>query len=180
MKECRLPPPFQDLVDASQDFENEYRARPVLAMWRGSRFEWLLDLPPATKGSIGRRFLSAIAVAAGITVSAERGGSPPTLGIRGRSVAVKFSTLWTDGSGYKFQQIRQDPYEQLACLGISPTQAHLWVIPRDVVWSHTDPQHAGRAGHDTHWLPVDPAAPAAWLGPYGGDLSAGLMRLSRL
>jgi hypothetical protein len=81
--------------------------------------------------------------------------------------------LWESGI-YNFQQIRDQDYEYVICLGISPFDAHCWVISKDVlrqyVIGHT-PQHTGRRGTDTFWLQVTVASPPEWLTAYGGSLA---------
>jgi hypothetical protein len=93
--------------------------------------------------------------------------------IAGRRVEIKFSTLWESGI-YKFQQFRDQNYEFAVCLGISPFDAHCWVISKAVlrqyVIGHT-PQHTGRGGTDTFWFSCNPANPLFWLGTCGGRLA---------
>ena len=85
---------------------------------------------------------------------------------------IKFSTLWKKGI-YRFQQIRDQNYEYAVCLGISPQEAHCWVISKvlllDHVIGHT-PQHRGGLGTDTFWFSVDPNNPPDWLVDCGGSL----------
>ena len=40
--------------------------------------------------------------------------------------------LWQTGT-YKFQQIRNQNYRFVVCLGISPHDAHCWIIPKNVL-----------------------------------------------
>ena len=93
--------------------------------------------------------------------------------IQGRRVEIKFSTLWKNGV-YNFQQIRDQDYEFLLCLGLSPLDARCWVIPKkalyDYVIGHT-PQHTGAGGTDTFWLLFPASDPPIWLESYGGKLS---------
>ena len=42
---------------------------------------------------------------------------------------IKFSTLWAK-QFYKFQQIGDQNYEFLVCLGVSPFTAHAWVFEK--------------------------------------------------
>ncbi len=48
--------------------------------------------------------------------------------IAGVRVEIKFSTLWRDRGGYTFQQLRDQNYEVAVFLGISPFDAHCWVV----------------------------------------------------
>lgn len=73
---------------------------------------------------------------------------------------VKFSTLWASGI-YKFQQIRDQNYHYLICLGVSPFSAHAWILSKPFLQKHVigNPrfgQHRGRRASDTAWLEVDP------------------------
>lgn len=85
---------------------------------------------------------------------------------------IKFSTLWETGL-YKFQQIRDQNYEFVICLGLSPFDAHCWVISKSILYQYVighTPQHAGRRGTDTFWLSVDPSRLQSWLAQCGGTL----------
>ena len=42
---------------------------------------------------------------------------------------IKFSTLWKSGV-YKFQQIRDQEYDAMVLLGISPFSAACWIVPK--------------------------------------------------
>ena len=92
--------------------------------------------------------------------------------INGHRVEVKFSTLWESGA-YTFQQIRDQNYEYAILLGISPFDAHCWVLSKSVLRQHVighTPQHAGKTGTDTFWLSFPASNPYEWLRPYGGSL----------
>jgi hypothetical protein len=81
-------------------------------------------------------------------------------------LAVKFSRLWEDGS-YAFEQIRDDDYDLLFCLGISPFEAHGWLLPKPVALEYANPHH----GRDDVWLPpFSPVSPPDWITDYGGRL----------
>ena len=76
-------------------------------------------------------------------------------------------------------------YRILLCMGISPYDAHCWVIPKDDVMRLWDEgiitsQHGGSGGSDTAWIAVNPASPPNWIRPYGGTLTAGFARLRSL
>jgi len=86
------------------------------------------------------------------------------------NMEIKFSTRWEDGS-YVFQQLRDQDYSNVFCLGVSPRDVHARIIPKDVLWEHSTPQHGGVNGKDTRWLDFPAASPPAWLTPYGGSLA---------
>ena len=94
------------------------------------------------------------------------------------------STLWKSGS-YKFQQLRDQDYSFAVCLGISPRDAHCWVLPKDVILSHwregdIRTQHGGSTGRDTAWLSVDPNAIPQWLRNWGGTLSTAVRVIAQI
>ena len=94
--------------------------------------------------------------------------------IGGKRFEIKGSTLWKNGR-YTFQQIRKQNYAALICLGISPSDAHCWIIPKRVVLEQWEagaikPQHGGQRGKDTAWLKVHPAKPQEWMHDWGGSL----------
>ena len=94
------------------------------------------------------------------------------------------STLWKGGS-YRFQQLRDQDYEFAVCLGLSPFDAHCWVLPKELIlqqWSAgiISSQHGGRAGSDTAWLHVLPDAIPDWLHAWGGPLSDAVRVVTRI
>ncbi|MGD2174702.1 MAG: hypothetical protein PVJ27_04805 [Candidatus Brocadiaceae bacterium] len=105
--------------------------------------------------------------------------------IEGKRAEIKFSTLWKNGS-YKFQHLRDQHYGFAICLGISPFDAHCWVLTKDEIlmrWRETgdlQTQHGGADGSDTAWLSVVPDGVPEWLEPFGGALRRGLERISQL
>ena len=105
--------------------------------------------------------------------------------VGGVRTEIKSSTLWKQGV-YKFQQLRDQNYEIAICLGISPFEAHCWVLPKPLImqmWGAKgglQSQHGGRQGTDTAWLSVDPGNVPAWLRACGGSLSDGLAQLQTL
>jgi hypothetical protein len=105
--------------------------------------------------------------------------------VNGRRAEIKFSTLWKSGV-YKFQQLRDQNYEFVICLGVSPNDAHCWVIPKAEImrrWGARDgvvPQHGGSGGTDTAWLSFDVASVPPWLAAYGGTLAQAARVLMQL
>jgi hypothetical protein len=102
--------------------------------------------------------------------------------VNGHRIEVKFSTLWTSGV-YKFQQIRDQKYDHLLCLGLSPSAAHCWVLPKDVLLQYVIGhmgQHTGAAGTDTAWLSFQANRPYDWMRPYGGSLEEAWAVIDRL
>lgn len=76
--------------------------------WNGSPFEWVLRMPPATKGKLGKQLVYQWCALKGLAVDRSRDSEADML-INGHRVEIKFSTLWKSGF-YKFQQIRGQNY----------------------------------------------------------------------
>lgn len=162
-------PDFNLLATAANyirtDLESDY------AGWVGSPFEWVIKLPPGSKGKLGKHLVYQWCALKGLSVD-RCPDSEADMQINGHRVEVKFSTQWKTGI-YKFQQIRDQNYEYSICLGISPFEAHCWVLSKSIlrqyVIGHMG-QHTGSTGQETAWFPVDPHNPPEWLAPYGGTL----------
>jgi hypothetical protein len=157
------------------DLEKDYEA------WKESPFEWVLKLPPGSKGKLGKQLIFQWCALKGLSVDRCPDVEADML-INGHRVEVKFSTLWKVGI-YKFQQIRDQNYEYSVCLGVSPSEAHCWVISKDIlrryVIGHMG-QHTGVSGRETAWFPVDPNSPPSWLNPCGGTLHQAFLVLRSL
>ena len=157
------------LLDAEQE------RRPRTDRWAESPFAWLAPWPPAkTKGEIFESVIQRWCEEMGLTVE-RPGDSEADRVIGGRRFEIKGSTLWKNGR-YTFQQIRKQNYEALICLGVSPREAHCWIIPKAVVLEQWEaggikPQHGGRRGQDTAWLKIHPSRPDKWLRDCGGSLA---------
>ncbi|RME59465.1 hypothetical protein D6779_04220 [Candidatus Parcubacteria bacterium] len=142
--------------------------------WAGSPFAWIITRPSRTIGAIGEKLVAGWCAAKGLDVI----GAPNTdcdRVINGKRVEIKFSRLWKTDL-YKFQQLRDQDYDFAICLGISPFDAHCWVLSKRLIlekWGQPDGlphQHGGAAGSDTVWLSVRPDAVQPWLKPCGGRL----------
>lgn len=148
-----------------QDFEEGYNA------WVDSPFEWILHLPAGSKGKLGKQLVYQWCALKGLAVDRCTDSEADML-INGHRVEVKFSTLWKSGV-YKFQQIRDQNYEYSVCLGISPFEAHCWVLSKSIlkrfVIGHLG-QHTGGDGKETAWITINPSNPLEWITPYGGTL----------
>jgi len=149
--------------------------------WKGSPFEWVLRLPPGSKGKLGKHLVYQWCALKGLSVDRCL-DSEADMQVNGHRVEIKFSTLWKVGI-YKFQQIRDQNYEYSICLGISPYEAHCWVVSKAIliqyVIGHMG-QHTGSGGQETAWFPVDPHNPPNWLAPCGGTLEQAFVVLRSL
>lgn len=154
------------------------------AIWQGSPFAWIRSRQSRQKGAIGERLVAGWLAARGFNVTRAKDSDADRV-IEKKRVEIKFSTLWENGS-YKFQQLRDQRYDLAICLGVSPFDAHCWVLQKSVIlreWRKTGnlkSQHGGVSGSDTAWLTVDPKRVQAWLVPHGGTLRAGLAIVARL
>ncbi|MDE6735801.1 MAG: hypothetical protein K2J64_10085 [Desulfovibrio sp.] len=151
--------------------------------WNDSPFAWIKTNPSRTIGKIGEQMISLWVKKHGFNVRY----SPDTEAdriIEGKRAEIKFSTLWDEGF-YKFQQIRDQNYDIMIWLGVSPHRIHCWVLTKDEVmdlWhiKHIiKGQHKGQEGTDTGWIKVLPAG-APYLFPSDGDLSSAIARLGEL
>ena len=163
--------------ELSKVYENDQEA------WNNSPFAWLKTLQSRRRGKAFENLVSSWLTAHNFSV-AQSPNSEADLVINSIRAEVKGSTLWESGI-YKFQQIRDQDYKVLICLGISPQDAHIWVIPKEMVmaWWREDKissQHGGRGGNDTAWLQVNPNKIHEWLQPFGGTLSEGLESLREI
>lgn len=145
--------------------------------WNNSPFEWILRLPPRSKGKLGGDLVGAWLLSKG-TPFKKSGDSSEMLVINGVRFSVKFSTLWANGS-YRFQQIRGSGYDYVICLGISPFNAHCWIMDRKYAISKAKPQHRGSRTAD-YWIAVNPAQPPEWSDGHGGTLEQAYLELRRV
>lgn len=171
---------FQILVALSQTLKMEYSDDND--EWSGSPFAWIKTRPSRQVGAIGEKLIAGWLATRGFNVN-RSGDTDADRIIENKRIEIKFSTLWQNG-GYKFQQIRDQNYDLLICLGVSPFNAHCWVIPKpDVMrlWTiekKITGQHTGASGSDTAWLGFQVQSPPEWLSAYGGILSNAVSILS--
>jgi hypothetical protein len=161
---------FEHMVQASMDLAIEH---PEIQDWEGSPFEWILAVPPGTRGKVGRQLVAAWAKKSGFPVRMVTEDKQLYLQIGGQLVQVKMSTLWKSGI-YRFQQIRDKDYDYCLCLGISPRDVHVWLLPKEALDLHVIGQlgqHTGADSLETYWFDAGPGAVQPWLEPYGNQLS---------
>lgn len=145
----------------------EYESR--ITAWNGSPFEWIRAKPSRQVGKIGEQLVAGWCAARELDVSRSPDSEADKI-IEGKRVEIKFSTLWAGGF-YTFQQVRDQRYDVLICLGVSPFDAHAWILnKKDIPFSALDHQHGGAKGRDTWWIRVDPKKVPAWMRKYGGTL----------
>jgi hypothetical protein len=165
-------PEVQALAGISGTLQLDYAA-PATDPWAGSPFEWILQQRSSRrKGKIGEQLVAGWCAAKNFDV-VRSGDSEADRLIEGHRVEIKLSTLWEAGV-YKFQQIRDQRYEYLFCLGLAPFDARAWLIPKPILLQHVIGymgQHTGASGTDTAWLSVPASNPQPWLEAYGGRLA---------
>lgn len=165
-------PEVQVLATIAGTLEGDY-VKGGVDPWAGSPFAWIRATSSRQRGAIGEQLVAGWWAAKGFDVVRSRSSDADRI-IHGHRVEVKFSTLWQSG-GFEFQQIRDQQYDYLFCLGVTPWDAAAWLLPKSVLFDyvigHTG-QHTGAAGMDTAWLGFKAASPLPWLTPYGGTLAA--------
>ena len=166
---------FMQLAEIATRLESKYQTSD--SAWRKSPFGWIKKKPSRTIGAIVEALVECWLVANDLEVK-RSGDSDADRIVEGIRVEIKGSTLWKSGA-YKFQQVRDQNYEFLICLGISPHNAQCWVIPKSVImplWEAgvIKTQHGGQGGRDTAWFTVCPQNPPDWLTPHGGNLTGAL------
>lgn len=160
------------LASFAATLEPDYVDVEAQQAWEGSPFAWIRSRPSRQKGKIGEQLVAGWCAAKGFDVVRSPDPEADRI-IQGRRVEIKFSTLWKSGV-YKFQQLRDQNHEYAICLGVSPFDAHCWVISKTVLRRHVighTPQHMGRRGSDTAWLSFSVDEPPPWLQRCGGRLA---------
>lgn len=146
--------------------------------WVGSPFAWIKTRPSRQIGVIGEKLVAGWLATKGFDVVRSPDSDADRI-INGQRAEVKFSTFWKGGF-YKFQQLRDQNYHFAVCLGVSPFDAHCWVIPKTSImeqWRRREaasglvPQHGGQEGRDTAWLTLVPTQVPNWLHACGGRLA---------
>ena len=176
-------PPIEDhdvqiLASLSPGLKDEY-VRPEEDAWAGSPFAWILTRPSRQRGKIGEQLLAGWCAARDLNVLRSPNSDADRI-IEGVRVEIKCSTRWKSGS-YTFQQIRDQEYDYLICLGICPFDAHAWILRKDEIpFDKLKNQHGGGRGRDTWWMSFRPDNPPEYLRNQSGRLAWVHQRLSSL
>lgn len=172
---------YKALVNISSMLKTEYLKN--THEWDDSPFAWIKHRPSRSIGAIGEKMVSMWLTMHDFNVS-RSGDSEADRLVEGIRTEIKFSTLWENGD-YCFQQIRDQNYNILVLLGISPHSAHCWVLEkRDVIelWKKRHViggQHTGQLGTETAWIHVRPDV-ESFLTPFGGALEVAIERMAEL
>lgn len=169
MKNRHLDVDVEEIVSIAENLRNEYNSNNL--DWVESPFAWIKCLPSRTKGKISEQLIEHWCTEQNFDVKPSPDSEADRI-ISGLRVEIKSSTLWKSGI-YKFQQLRDQVYDIIICLGISPYDVHCWVLSKELVlekWKlgEIKSQHGGSRGQDTAWFSVDPNAPQTWLTPQSG------------
>ena len=171
-------PEVQLFVQCSDALQEDYPAKKTI--WKGSPFEWIQRKPSSTKGAIGKKLISNYLTRKGFDVYHSPGSEADRV-IADKRVAIKTSCLWKSGK-YRFQQIRDQDYDFVMCLGISPSDVHCWVFPKQLMIEKWDSgeissQHLGEKGRETSWFPINPRALPEWIAEQGGSLTEAVNKI---
>lgn len=141
--------------------------------WGDSPFSWLRNRAPGTKGKAGRDFATALIQAAGVGVTP----NGLALQVNGQTVKTKLSLMGEAGT-LIFQQIKDDDFDYLICIGLYPVDSYGWIIPKSEILVDGNlqdrqgltAQHVSEEGIPSdYWITnLDAANPFAWLAPFGG------------
>lgn len=153
-----------------------------LESWNNSPFKWIKSRPSRTIGAIVETLVEEWLIANGLNVQRPSDSQADRI-VEGFRVEIKGSTLWKSGN-YKFQQIRDQNYDFIVCLGISPFEAHCWVIPKEAIPALRKDgvirgQHTGNQATDTEWISINPQKPHNILKPQNGNLTEALQIVRR-
>ncbi len=165
-------PDVSILAQCSQTLQSSYLD--LESEWTTSPFGWIKTRPSRQIGVIGEKLVAGYFATKGFDVIRSPDSQADRV-INGERAEIKFSTLWASGF-YKFQQLRDQNYRFVVCLGVSPFDAHCWIIPKETIMAQwgvaggVDRQHGGKAGKDTAWLTVVPGQEPQWLRACGGRL----------
>ena len=169
MKNLQPDSGVREIVSIAENLRPQYRNYNL--DWAESPFAWIKDLPSRTRGKVGEQLIEHWCTAQNFDVSPSPDSDADRI-INGLRVEIKSSTLWKSGI-YKFQQLRDQAYDVVICLGLSPHDVHCWVLSKEAIlaqWKSggIESQHGGRQGTDTAWLEVNPDTPQIWLTPQEG------------
>ena len=177
---------YQNLVAISQTLQASYKDENK--MWEGSPFEWIKLRPSRSIGAIGEKIVAAWMTMHDFNVVRSPDSEADRI-IEGKRVEIKFSTLWKNGT-YLFEQIRDQNYDFAVFLGVSPHDAHCWVVPKKKLikmWKvdhKLTSQHGGKSGSDTAWARLSPSMRDGQddklFTQYGNSLCAAISTISQL
>ena len=172
---------YDELVSISLALQSEHMREN--AAWKDSPFAWIKLRPSRSIGAIGEKMLACWLTMHDFNVKRSPDSQADRI-VEDKRVEIKFSTLWENGT-YTFQQIRNQNYDFMVMLGISPHDAHCWVISKSELMDlhrkgFLPGQHTGRRAADTAWIKLSPSNDNPHFAPFGNDLNQALRSISRL
>jgi hypothetical protein len=170
MANAKSRPDVDFFMRTSLDLHDQH---PELREWPDSAFDWTLRVATGTRGAIGRQLAEAWIASMGIPTGRLSEYNRHYVLAWNYRIQVKTSTLWDSGN-FRFQQIRDQNYDFLLCLGLMPTDVSAWLIPKQTVIEHLDGvggQHTGASARETLWMNPVPGANGTWIDEYGDQLS---------
>lgn len=173
---------YQEIVQISNRLYKEYEEEN--SAWENSPFKWIKQRPSRSIGAIGEKIIASWLAMYDFNITRSPDSDADRI-VEGKRVEIKFSTLWKSGD-YKFQQLRDQNYDFVIMLGVSPNDAHCWVVPKQEIlrlWKVEKKicsQHGGVSGSDTAWVNLTPDNTFMPLAEYGNSLRGALLSIAEL
>ena len=117
---------YAEIVSIAQSFHRELLSEN--GQWAESPFAWIKFCSSRAQLTIGEKIVSSWLALHDFNIERSPDAEADRL-IEGKRTLIKFSTLWRNGT-YSFQQIRDEHYEIVLLFGISPNDAHCWVVSK--------------------------------------------------
>ena len=153
---------FYALVGNWKLIEPEFTENLIPEAWKQSPFVMFKHFRNSSIGAAGVRLVCSLCQNYGVNITNSK-GTKSDKRIGKTLIEIKFATLGKNGK-YTFNQLRTEGYDVVILLGITPTDAHLWVIPREVAVGHGRQQH----GPETYMLQLNPVEMPEWMAAYYG------------
>ena len=164
---------FQRVIEIAESLKDgkTQQEEQKIAIWAGSQLAWTRSLAAGTKGKLGRQLVIELCRDEGLTAIQRRF----LVYVENKAVSVKCSVLGLEGN-YFFENVKEDGYQFLFCLGISPHDVHAWVIPSEKL-QEAKHQH----GKADQWMIVAPNNPPELFRECGpsGEIDEALKALRR-
>lgn len=141
--------------------------------WAESVMGWIRLLPIAARGAVGVRLAKHWLLSQGLATGKATGPEADCIVEDLLPLEVKFATRGRSGA-FSFMQIRdEDGYSHILLLGVTPTDAWCWIVPRQVALDNSKPQHRGQRGDGkTRIVAFRVGVTPTWLEPFGGRLES--------
>jgi hypothetical protein len=138
--------------------------------WAASPLNWIRQVPSShKKGKVGESLVIEWARTSGLQVGPRRHRGHDCV-IAGAKVEVKLSLRWNSGS-FAFLGIRDFDYDVVALLGIAPSEAYLWIVPKPILLRYAREQGRGASGKGSKWISFRTSEVPDWLRRWGGSFA---------